>query len=59
MVDGDDKSIENMKFILYCSEWLSRLKINYHKSEAFIFGFEESDQWRIANMLNCQWGVCL
>jgi hypothetical protein len=27
----------NMKFILYCFEWISGLKINYHKSDAFIF----------------------
>jgi hypothetical protein len=54
MVDGEDKSIENMEFILYCFKWLPGLKINYHKSEAFVFGFEESDQWWIANMLNCQ-----
>jgi hypothetical protein len=40
MVEGDDESIINMKFILYCFEWLSGLKINYHKSEAFIFGMK-------------------
>jgi hypothetical protein len=55
MVEDDDMSIVNMKFILYCFEWLSGLKINYHKSGAFIFGFE--DKTRIANMLNCQLGV--
>jgi hypothetical protein len=40
MVEGDDKSIINMKFILYYFEWLSGLKINYHKSEAYIFGVD-------------------
>jgi hypothetical protein len=53
MIEGDDRSILHMKFILYCFEWLSGLKINYHKSEAFIFGFDEMEKTRIANMLNC------
>jgi hypothetical protein len=41
MTEGDDTSIINMKFILYFFDWLSGLKINYHKSEAHIFGMEE------------------
>jgi hypothetical protein len=56
MVEGYDSSIVNMKFILYCFAWLSGLRINYHKSEAYIFGMNEEDKWRIANMLNCQLG---
>jgi hypothetical protein len=47
-------SITNMKFILYCFEWFSGLKINYHKSEAYIFRMTEEEEPRIANMLNCQ-----
>jgi hypothetical protein len=56
MVEGDDASVIDMKFILYCFEWLSGLKINYHKSEAYVFGIEEATRVRIANMLNCQLG---
>jgi hypothetical protein len=56
MVGGDDNSVVNMKFILYYFEWLSGLRINYHKSEAYIFGMKEEDKRRIANMLNCQLG---
>jgi hypothetical protein len=56
MVEGDDSSVMHMKFILYCFEWLSGLKINYHKSEAYIFGMEEEEKRRITNMLNCQLG---
>jgi hypothetical protein len=52
MVEGDDSSVTHMKFILYCFEWLSGLKINYHKSKAYIFGMEEEDKRRITNMLN-------
>jgi hypothetical protein len=56
MIEGDDLSITNMKFILYCFELLSGLKINYCKSEAFVFGMNEMDKVRVANMLNCQLG---
>jgi hypothetical protein len=56
MVEGDDASIANMKFILYCFEWMSGLKINHHKSEAYIFGVDNEEKDRIANMLNCQKG---
>jgi hypothetical protein len=56
MIEGDDASVVNMKFILYCFEWLSGLKISYHKSEAFCFGMEEAAKDKIANMLNCQLG---
>jgi hypothetical protein len=47
----------NLKFVLYCFEWLSGLRINFHKSEAYTFGMEEEDSIRIANMLNCKLGV--
>jgi hypothetical protein len=32
------------------------LKINYQKSEAFVFGMDEDGQRRVTNMLNCQLG---
>jgi hypothetical protein len=57
VIEGDDKSISNMKFILYCFEWISGLRINYHKSETYVFGMDEERQIRIANMLNCQLGA--
>lgn len=56
MMGCDDKSIINMKFLLYCFEWMSGLKINYHKSEVFVFVVPEEEQARIANMLNCKNG---
>jgi hypothetical protein len=37
-IDGSDRSILNLKLILYCFEWMSGLKINFHKSEVFVFG---------------------
>ena len=56
IVDGDPDSIKNLKFLLYCFEWMSGLKINYHKSELFTFGMDEADQQVAANMLNCNIG---
>jgi hypothetical protein len=56
MLEGDDASVINMKFILYCFKWLSSLKINYHKSEPYVFGMENAARVRIANMLNYQLG---
>ena len=41
MIDGSDQSILNLKLILYCFEWLSGLKINFHKSEVFVFGADQ------------------
>jgi hypothetical protein len=56
MTERDDTSIANMKFILYCFEWLSGFKINYHISETYIFGMEEDYKVRVANMQNYQLG---
>lgn len=57
MTDGSDKSITNLKILLYCFEWLSGLKINYHKSEVILFGFSQEEKEREANMLNCRLGA--
>ena len=56
MMGCDNELIRNMKFIIYCFEWMSDLKINYHKSEVVVFGVEEKRQQEIANMLNCKLG---
>lgn len=57
MVDGSYKSIVNLKLLLYCFEWLSGLKINFHKSEVFVFGFSQPETEEMANMLNCKLGT--
>jgi hypothetical protein len=56
MGDGSDNFIINLKILLYCFEWLSGLKINYHKSEVIFFGYRQEDKERKANMLNCRLG---
>lgn len=42
-----------VKFLLYCYEEMSGLKINYQKSEVFVLGVEEGEQAQIARWLNC------
>jgi len=41
MIDGSDTSLRNLKLILYCFEWLSGLKINFHKSDVFVLELSE------------------
>lgn len=43
LMEHDDTTIVNMKFLLYCFEWMSGLKINYHKSEVIVFGASEEE----------------
>lgn len=56
MVDGSQESIVNLKILLYCFEWLSGLKINFHKTEVYVFGFSQEEKEAMANMLNCKLG---
>jgi hypothetical protein len=56
-IDGYDRSILNLKLILYCFKWMSGLKINFHKSEVFVFGAVQQERERMANMLNCSLGT--
>ena len=56
MIDGSDHSITNLKLVLYCFEWLSGLKINFHKSEVYMFGASQGEKEHMTNMLNCALG---
>ena len=49
LIDGSEQSIRNLKLILYCFEWLSGLKINYHKSEVYVLGLarRKKSVWQI------------
>jgi hypothetical protein len=46
-LDLDDQSISSLKFLLYCYEAMSRMKINFQKSEIFVFAvdLEEQGEW--------------
>jgi hypothetical protein len=52
MIEATELSIRNLKLILYCFEWLTGLKINYHKSEVFVFEVSQKEKENMANMLN-------
>jgi hypothetical protein len=56
LLDLDDSSIANLKFILIAFEILSGLKINYLKSEVIVMGALPSEQARVAQALNCKEG---
>lgn len=56
MVEASVPYIRNLKLILYCFEWLTGLKINFHKSEVYVFGVSQEEKERMANMLNCALG---
>ena len=56
IIDCSEKSVWNLKLILYCFECLSGLKINFHKSDVFVFGIDQSSQETLANILNCRLG---
>lgn len=53
MIEASDLSIGNLKLILYCFEWFTGLKINFHKSEVYVFGVSQEEKERLGNMLNC------
>jgi hypothetical protein len=55
----DEQSIIHTKFLLYCFENLSGLKINYQKSEVYVLGCSEGEAARVAQMFNCNIGQLL
>ena len=57
MMENTDANILHMKFLLYCFESMSGMKINYHKSEVVVLGCDQREQERVANMLNCRLGA--
>jgi hypothetical protein len=56
MIQPDDLTVANLKDILLCFESMSRLRINFHKSEVMVLGMDQEDGPRIAHMLNCKLG---
>jgi hypothetical protein len=51
-LETNEGSIANTKFLLYCFENMSGLKINYHKSEVMVLGVSGDESARIARLLN-------
>jgi hypothetical protein len=55
-LETNEESIVNTKFILYCFENMSGMKINYHKSEVTVLGVSNKGSARIAKLFNCREG---
>jgi hypothetical protein len=56
-LETDDESISNIKFLLYCFENMSGLKINYNKSEVMAMGVSAEESSRTARLLSCKEGA--
>lgn len=54
---NSDENIITVKFLLYCYEAMSGLKINYQKSEVIVIGENQEETERVADMFNCKRGV--
>jgi len=50
-------SKRNLKFIMFCYEAMSGMKISYEKSEVFVIGIEEAERQHIAEFFGCKMGV--
>lgn len=48
VIDRDDESIRNVKFLLYYFEMMSGMQINYDKSEVYVIGTTCQDQIEVA-----------
>jgi hypothetical protein len=56
-LEHDIVKAANLKLLLLSFEQVSRLKINYHKSELFNFCQEESEEESYLNLFGCRKGV--
>ncbi|RLM69945.1 uncharacterized protein C2845_PM17G08450 [Panicum miliaceum] len=53
-LDHSENNVRNLKFILFCFEAMSGLKINFEKSEVYTVGLEATEQFRIAGVFVCK-----
>ena len=55
-MDNDLERAKNMKLLLCAFEPLSRLKINFHKSEMFCYGAARARQTEYIQIFGCDMG---
>ena len=55
-MDNDLERAKNMKLLLFAFEQLSRLKINFHKSELFCYGAANANQLKYTQIFGCNVG---
>jgi sugar (pentulose or hexulose) kinase len=53
----NNQSMITMKFLLYCYEAMSGLRISYQKSEIFVLGVGKEEEECVATLFNCETGV--
>ena len=58
-VRNNQPTLRNLKFILYCYESMSGMKINYEKSEVFVVGGGSQTSAKVAQAFNSKMGVFL
>jgi hypothetical protein len=56
LVQNTQESLSNLKFLPLSFEFLSGMKINFHKSEVIVMGVDVAEQARVASLLNCKQG---
>ncbi|WVZ54242.1 hypothetical protein U9M48_005067 [Paspalum notatum var. saurae] len=56
-LENTEREIRNMKFLLFCYEEMSGMRINYAKSEVFTVGMGDGECDEIAKVFNCKKGV--
>ena len=56
LMELNENSLTNLKFLLLCFEALSGLKINFSKSEVVVTGVSDLEAQRVAHLLNCSLG---
>lgn len=57
LLENSDTNITNIKFILACYEAMSRMTINYERSEVFMIGGGGARGWRLRR--RWRWQSCL
>ncbi|KAG8097938.1 hypothetical protein GUJ93_ZPchr0013g34123 [Zizania palustris] len=55
-MEYNDQNIVALKFLLYCFESMSGMKISYQKSEVFTVGVHREEAERVADKFNCKLG---
>jgi len=55
-IQNTEQNIVNLKFLLFCFEEVSGMKINYNKSEVFTIGISKVESELIADAFNCKLG---
>jgi len=59
LVENSERVLANLKFILFCFEEMSELRIDCNKSEVFVVGGGSQTSAKVAQAFNSKMGVFL